>query len=41
MCEGWCVCWFFRTQRCVTFATSEAEHVALGNAVKELFQEKS
>ena len=29
-------CWFSRTQKCVTVSTSEAEYVALGNAVKEL-----
>ena len=27
---------FFGTQKCVTLSTSEAEYVALGNAVKEL-----
>ena len=31
-----CVCWFSRTQKCVTLSTSEAEYVALGDAVKEL-----
>ena len=31
-----CVCWFSRTQKCVTLSTSEAEYVALGNAVQEL-----
>ena len=36
MCEGACVCWFSRTQKCVTLSTSEAEYVALGDAVKEL-----
>ena len=36
MCAGACVCWFSRTQKCVTFSTSEAEYVALGDAVKEL-----
>ena len=35
MCEGACVCWFSRTQKYVTLSTSEAEHVALGDAVKE------
>ena len=30
------VCWFSRTQKCVTLSTSEAEYVALGDAVKEL-----
>ena len=36
LCGGACVCWFSRTQKCVTLSTSEAEHVALGDAVKEL-----
>ena len=35
-CAGACVCWFSRTQKCVTLSTSEAEYVALGDAVKEL-----
>ena len=34
MCGGACVCWFSRTQKCVTLSTSEAEYVALGDAVK-------
>ena len=36
MCAGACVCWFSRTQKCVTLSTSEAEYVALDDAVKEL-----
>ena len=36
MCGGAKVCWFSRTQKCVTLSTSEAKYVALGNAVKEL-----
>ena len=36
MCAGACVCWFSRTQKCATVSTSEAEYVALGDAVKEL-----
>ena len=36
MCAGACVCWFSKTQKCVTLSTSEAEYVALGDAVKEL-----
>ena len=36
MCAGTCVCWFSRTQKCVTLSTSEAEYVALGDAVKKL-----
>ena len=36
MYGGACVCWFSRMQKCVTFSTSEAECVALGDAVKEL-----
>ena len=31
------MCWFSRTQKCVTLSTSEAEYVAFGDAVKELF----
>ena len=31
-----CVCLFSRTQKCVTLSTSEAEYVALGDAVKRL-----
>ena len=36
MCGGACVCSFSRTQKCVTISTSEAECVALGDAMKEL-----
>ena len=36
VCGGACVFWFSRTHKCVTLSTSEAEYVALGNAVKEL-----
>ena len=36
MCGGASVCWFSRTQKCATLSTSEAEYVALGDAVKEL-----
>ena len=32
-----CVCWFSRTQKCVTLSLSEAEYVALGDAANELF----
>ena len=35
MCAGACVCWFYRTQKCVTLSTSEAEYVGLGDEVKE------
>ena len=34
-CGGASVCWFSRTQKCVIPSTSEAEYVALGDAVKE------
>ena len=30
------ICWFSRTQKCVTLSTSEAEYVTLGDAVREL-----
>ena len=36
MCGGASVCWFSRTQKCVTLSTSEVEYVALGDAVKDL-----
>ena len=36
MCEDASVCWFSRTQKCVTLSTSEAEYVALGDAVDDL-----
>ena len=35
MCGGASVCWFWRTQKCVTLSTSEAEYVALGEPVNE------
>ena len=37
MFAGVCACWFSRTQKCITLSTSEAEYVALCDAVKELF----
>ena len=36
MCGGASICWFSRTQKCITLLTSEAEYVALGGAVKGL-----
>ena len=36
VCGGACVCWFSRAQKCVALSTTEAEHFALGDAVKEL-----
>ena len=36
VCGGASVCWFSRTQKCVTLSTSEAEYVALRGAVNEL-----
>ena len=36
MCGGASVSWFSRTQKCVTFLTSEAEYVAREDPVKEL-----
>ena len=37
MCAGACVCWFSRTQKCVTLSTTEAEYVALADTIKEDF----
>lgn len=37
ICGGAYLCWFPRTQKFVTLSISEAEYVALGDAVKELF----
>ena len=37
MCGGASVCWFSKTHKCVvTLSTSEAEYVALEEAVREL-----
>ena len=36
MCAGACVCWFSRIQQCVTLSTTEAEHVALADTIKEV-----
>ena len=36
MCAGPCVCWFSRTQKCVTLSTTEAEYVALADTIKEV-----
>ena len=36
ICLGASVCWFNRTQKCVTLSTSKGEYVAIGDAVKEL-----
>ena len=36
MCGGASVCWFSRTQKCVTLSTAEGGYVALGDAVKKL-----
>ena len=35
MRAGACVCWFSRTQKCVTLSTTEAEYVALADTIKE------
>ena len=35
VCAGACVCWFSRTQKCVTLSTTEAEYVALADTIKE------
>ena len=37
MCAGACVCWFSRTQKCVTFSITEAEYVALADTIKLRF----
>ena len=36
MSGGVCVCWFSRTQKCVTLSTTEAEYANLGDAEKEI-----
>ena len=48
MCGGACVCWFSRTQKCVTLSTSEAEYVGmafhatrLGDVVLSIFSGQS
>ena len=33
---GACVCWFSRTQKCVTFSTTEAEYAALADPIREV-----
>ena len=35
MCASACVCWFSRTQKCVTHSTTEAEYVAQADTIKE------
>ena len=35
LCGGAAVSWFSRTQKCVTLSTTEAEYVAMGDAVEE------
>ena len=35
MCAGACVCWFSRTQKCVTLSTTEVQYVALADTIKE------
>ena len=36
MCGCACVCWFSRTQKCVTLSTTEAEYVAMAETMKEV-----
>ena len=36
MCAGTWVCWLSRTQKCVTFSTTDAEYVALTDTIKEV-----
>ena len=35
LCVRGRVCWFSRTQKCVTLSTTEAEYVALADTIKE------
>ena len=36
MCGGACACWFSRTHKCITFSTTEAEYIAMVDAMKEV-----
>ena len=36
ICEGACVSWFSRTQKCVTQSATEAEYVVLADVMKEV-----
>ena len=36
MCGGACVSWFYRTQKCITLSTTEAEYVALATPIEEV-----
>ena len=36
MCAAASTCWFSITQKCVTLSTTEAEYVALADAIKEV-----
>ena len=36
ICAGASVCWFSRTQKCVTLSTTEAEYVAQAETIKEV-----
>ena len=36
MCAGACVCWFSRTQKCMTLSTTVAEYVAQADTIKEV-----
>ena len=39
MCCNSPVAWFSRTQKCVTLSTTEAEYVAIGDGMKEVFMQ--
>ena len=39
-CGGTLVSWFSRTQKCVTLSTTETEHVAMTDGVKEALDVK-
>ena len=40
MCGGARICWLSSTQKYVNLSISETDYVAIGEAVKKLFEEK-